>query len=692
MNMVSLRGLLISGLLCSMLLFSLVLPQRQLTGPQLTSYETALLAAPQPAPVIVGWGGSRLEESSTFDESLPSIVFLGEQASNQELQILKLSLLGFNAIRVSFESTCTSRQEMGPYDAGNLERSIAIAEHYSFWIIVDYHGYDDLVSTAGADCWLGFWGPVVQQFKGRYDKLIWEPLNEPTGFGDDVPHLSAQYQRWVDQARSLGDTHWIVAQNVCSYGCGLSNWADGFPTVSDPEGKIFISLHSYMGYPYVSPWDLATAEDYAMQYYQAVLDGSVRTGWPVLNTEGGADELCDNCAPDEVLTGSAGYATTTLHFIQALTNHYDSNTPQRINWVWWTMGSWTNTPGAGLFGSLADDGWGSLLQYQRVDVPTMAVTFSWQPTMPVAGEPVIFAASASGGSPPYSYSWDFGDGTTGSGESAGHTYSQNGTYAVQVTATDSLGSSATAQSMIIIGGPSVGNIPPVLTVPGLQVIDEGVVLTFTISAFDPDGPVTISTIGSISGSSFDPPTGAFSWTPSESQGPGDFSITFRAEDGGGGLDLDPVSIHVDEVNSSPQLAVPGPRSVKTGDTISFTVTANDFDIPQNSILFSATGLAAGMSLGATTGIFRFTPDESQAGQGFTVVFTATDNGGPPRSTSQSETFNVQSSSTPGDCTLCFSELTPVSLLLIGGAIGISMSVGAYAIKRRGHKRVSPSSS
>ena len=66
-----------------------------------------------------------------------------------------------------------------------------------------------------------------------------------------------------------------------------------------------------------------------------------------------------------MLSRDAGYSLTSLHFIQKLTSLYDSNQPGRVNWVWWPMGSWTNTPGAGLLGSLAPDGWGSLLQFRR---------------------------------------------------------------------------------------------------------------------------------------------------------------------------------------------------------------------------------------------------------------------------------------------------------------------------------------
>src|SRR5438046_9622743 len=67
---------------------------------------------------------------------------------------------------------------------------------------------------------------------------------------------------------------------------------------------------------------------------------------PGLNTEGGTDPIsCDPniCAPDVVLNGSAGYTVVTFHFIETLVNPYDSHAPQRINWIWWPAGDWTNT-------------------------------------------------------------------------------------------------------------------------------------------------------------------------------------------------------------------------------------------------------------------------------------------------------------------------------------------------------------
>jgi PKD repeat protein len=351
-------------------------------------------------PVLIGWGGIRLDEAAIGGgvqqppTSTPSVVFPGEPATNMELLLIELKAMGYNTVRVNFDPSCTGSQYMSAYSAANLQRAITIAQHFSFWIIIDYHGYSEVFNSSTATCWLNFWSGVTNQFKNSYSQIIWEPLNEPcydpsacagystnnnmcSGASACVTTLSQEYQLWITQTRAQGDTHWIVVQNICSYGCSLSNWASGFPTVTDPlgkspTGKIFISLHSYMGYS-SSSWNNATADSMAQQYYQAILAGMTASGWPALNTEGGADPLCTSCAPDKILTGSAGYTTTTFHFIQALTNLYDSNTPQRINWIWWPAGSWTDTPNSGIYGAMQcatiPPGWGCLLKFLSLGPP-----------------------------------------------------------------------------------------------------------------------------------------------------------------------------------------------------------------------------------------------------------------------------------------------------------------------------------
>ena len=69
--------------------------------------------------------------------------------------------------------------------------------------------------------------------------------------------------------------------------------------------------------------------------------------------------------------------------------------------------------------------------------PLLRISFSYSPSKPVAGSPVTFTSSETGGVPPYSLSWNFGDGTTGVSGSAGHTYTTPGTYTVVFTVNDS---------------------------------------------------------------------------------------------------------------------------------------------------------------------------------------------------------------------------------------------------------------
>ncbi|MGP8073006.1 MAG: PKD domain-containing protein [Thermoplasmata archaeon] len=81
-----------------------------------------------------------------------------------------------------------------------------------------------------------------------------------------------------------------------------------------------------------------------------------------------------------------------------------------------------------------------------------AITAS--PTSPAAGTSVTFGVTVSGGDTPYTtYAWSFGDGTTGTGATPTHSYSAGGTFAVNVTVTDSLGVKSTAHLSVTASAP-----------------------------------------------------------------------------------------------------------------------------------------------------------------------------------------------------------------------------------------------
>jgi PKD repeat protein len=96
---------------------------------------------------------------------------------------------------------------------------------------------------------------------------------------------------------------------------------------------------------------------------------------------------------------------------------------------------------------------------------SMGLTISATPTSGVAPLDVALDGSATGGKAPYTYSWDFGDGTTAGPLTAAaqaHTYSLPGTFTAKLTATDA--NLVTATDTIGIGvsqpAPTVGGISP----------------------------------------------------------------------------------------------------------------------------------------------------------------------------------------------------------------------------------------
>jgi PKD repeat protein len=66
------------------------------------------------------------------------------------------------------------------------------------------------------------------------------------------------------------------------------------------------------------------------------------------------------------------------------------------------------------------------------------------------------AASASGGTAPYAYTWILGDGTTGSGASVPHLYNQTGSYEAVVFAADAVGNGGFATVNVVVTAPVTG--------------------------------------------------------------------------------------------------------------------------------------------------------------------------------------------------------------------------------------------
>lgn len=177
--------------------------------------------------------------------------------------------------------------------------------------------------------------------------------------------------------------------------------------------------------------------------------------------------------------------------------------------------------------------------------------------------------------------------------------------------------------------PSEGNHPPVISVPGPQLIQVGATLNFTVTASDKDGDaVTIMATSVPANASFSGNTRMFTFTPVAIQAGQVFVVTFTATDTKGASASGTVQITVTMSGGggtpgAPIISLP-PGSITThvGESFSFTVIVTGR--PNCPVNLTVSGLPDNATFDPATGTFTFTPSANQKGRLFTITFTGTD--------------------------------------------------------------------
>jgi hypothetical protein len=230
---------------------------------------------------------------------------------------------------------------------------------------------------------------------------------------------------------------------------------------------------------------------------------------------------------------------------------------------------------------------------------------------------------------------------------------QEGNYEVTFTATDNGSPQLSGTLEISI---SVGNVnrPPAIGPIGDQAGSEGALVSFQVTATDPDGDnLTFFITGLPLGASFNHDgagSAQFAWTPGFAES-GVYPLIIETQDDGEPLlsDSAEITLTIGNTNRPPILANIGPQQATVGVELQISMNAADLD--GDALSFSAVSadpeLASAIidDNGNGTAMFRWTP----GGDGlFTVEIRVTDAGVPNLFDSEVVSIQVGAAGAPPD--------------------------------------------
>jgi len=277
--------------------------------------------------------------------------------------------------------------------------------------------------------------------------------------------------------------------------------------------------------------------------------------------------------------------------------------------------------------------------WQLTHFPIVA-RISYSPSNPTSAQTITFNGTGSGGTGPYTFNWDFGDGTVGIGSTVAHAFAP-GAYMVHLSARDSHGAvGTTSQNVTVVFPPdfAISAAPSSITFPA-GTSATSIINISSIHDFSDTVSLTAATSSGLTGS-FSPntvtlvPGGSTSSTLTfTSTVPGTYTVSVI---GTSGLLSHSANLTVGVVDVGPTVAFSESSNNTFRDqTIVMTISASDIDGSITSIQVNwGDGTIHNLPGNAVNDSHAYVSSGT-----FTVSITATDNAGLSSTASATNTIS-----------------------------------------------------
>jgi PKD repeat protein len=387
------------------------------------------------------------------------------------------------------------------------------------------------------------------------------------------------------------------------------------------------------GYPGGCASSISTGDNYLTSLVPNILGSQTfktkRSALFLVFDEGNSYCPLNGSSEDCIYAVWAGHGVKTSFVTSNLYNHYSFTRTIEENWKLTNLGSNDSsaTPMTEFFTTMAP--------------PTQPqASFTYTPSSPQVNQQITFTGSATGGTSPYTFTWAFGDGSTGTGNTAAHSYASTGSFTVVLTVKDSGSPIQTANSQHSV---TVTNQPPPPQPP-----PSSLTTSFSYTPQSPPPGQQITFTGSATGGTT---PYAFSWSFGDGStatgsiaahaylNSGSYTVTLTAIDNGAPKQT-ASSQQTIRVASQPPPPPPAtltarftysPSSPETGQQVTFTATASGGTPPYSYTWDFGDG---------STGTGSTATHTYGSSGTLTVTLTVTDNGSPRQTTTSQQSVPI----------------------------------------------------